>query len=161
MDYHQEILSFGFEPSRNFIVFRSFDRFLAFDIHYVKEVLNRTDYRVLPHTPSYLLGVINYRGQIVPLCDLVAILDPKQKIDSGDIRHLLVTQSRQIQVALAIGSKSEQFLIKENEIEKASDTLNPEKKELISGQFYKDKDLVQIVNIRQLFQMSSLGDLIL
>lgn len=44
------------------------------DIEFVKEIVTEKQIFPVPLTPNYLMGVINLRGEVVPLFDLVKLL---------------------------------------------------------------------------------------
>jgi purine-binding chemotaxis protein CheW len=63
-------------------------RFLSFvlneeeygiEILKIKEIMGMTDITVIPQTPSFIKGVINLRGQIIPIIDLRVKFDMEAK----------------------------------------------------------------------------------
>jgi purine-binding chemotaxis protein CheW len=80
------------EPSkaddRELVSFRVGGQDFCVDIMSVREIRGWTPATVLPHAPSYILGVINLRGSVVPIVDLAARmgLDPIRP----DARHVIV-----------------------------------------------------------------------
>ncbi len=48
----------------------SLDELYAIEIKYVVEVLEYTKISKIPRTPSYMAGIINNRGKIVPIIDI-------------------------------------------------------------------------------------------
>lgn len=73
---------------RELVSFRVGDQDFCVDIMSVREIRGWTPATVLPHAPSYILGVINLRGSVVPIVDLAARmgLDPIKP----DARHVIV-----------------------------------------------------------------------
>ncbi len=57
-----------------FLVFRLDRERYALDTHQVVEVLPRVSWKSLPQAPEGVLGIFNYRGHVVPLLDLTALL---------------------------------------------------------------------------------------
>lgn len=55
---------------RQFTSFRIGDEEYAIDIMAVREIKGWTETTALPNQPSYVLGVLNLRGTIVPIFDL-------------------------------------------------------------------------------------------
>ncbi|MDA8156177.1 MAG: chemotaxis protein CheW [Actinomycetota bacterium] len=53
-----------------FIIFRLSDELFGVGIGRVVEILNLPQANHLPETPEYIVGVINVRGELVPLVDL-------------------------------------------------------------------------------------------
>lgn len=73
---------------RELVSFRVGGQDFCVDIMSVREIRGWTPATVLPHAPSYILGVINLRGAVVPIVDLAARmgLDPIKP----DARHVIV-----------------------------------------------------------------------
>lgn len=53
-----------------FIIFRLSDELFGIGIGRVVEILNLPQANRLPETPEYITGIINVRGELVPLIDL-------------------------------------------------------------------------------------------
>ena len=62
-----------------YLTFTLGDEFFAQEIAEVREVLEYTTITQMPGTPDYLLGVINLRGEAVPVVDMRLKLGMKQK----------------------------------------------------------------------------------
>lgn len=56
--------------STQYLTFRLEDELFALDIGQVREVLDFTSITKVPRTPGYVRGVINLRGNVVPVVDL-------------------------------------------------------------------------------------------
>lgn len=61
--------------NEEFIVFRVGEQEFCIEITATREIRGWTPSTELPHTPDYLLGVINLRGTILPIVDLARRLD--------------------------------------------------------------------------------------
>lgn len=53
-----------------YLTFRLGDETFALDISKVREVLDYTNITKVPHTPDFMRGVINLRGNVVPVVDM-------------------------------------------------------------------------------------------
>ncbi|ETW13270.1 putative CheW protein [Roseivivax marinus] len=60
--------------SRELVSFAIGDQDFCMDIMLVREIRGWTNVTMLPHAPSYILGVINLRGAVVPIVDLASRL---------------------------------------------------------------------------------------
>lgn len=58
------------ESSQKFLAFYLNDKNYAFQILKVNEVIQLPEVTPVPKTPEYMRGVINLRGQIIPIIDL-------------------------------------------------------------------------------------------
>src|ERR1700722_8759163 len=57
-------------PASEFIAFRIGVQEFCIDIMSVREIRGWTPATALPHAPSYVRGVINLRGSVLPIVDL-------------------------------------------------------------------------------------------
>ncbi len=62
---HTEILE-----TSQYLTFRLGDEDFALEINKVREVLDYTNITKIPRTPEFMKGVINLRGNVVPVIDL-------------------------------------------------------------------------------------------
>ncbi len=56
--------------TRQYLTFRLGDEVFAIDVAKVREVLDFTTITKIPRTPDFMSGVINLRGNVVPVVDL-------------------------------------------------------------------------------------------
>ncbi|SFE08706.1 chemotaxis protein CheW [Roseivivax sediminis] len=60
--------------ARELVSFAIGEQDFCMDIMLVREIRGWTNVTMLPHAPSYILGVINLRGAVVPIVDLASRL---------------------------------------------------------------------------------------
>lgn len=60
------------EPSAQYLVFNLGQETYALVIHSIREIIEFTQVTKIPLTPHYLSGIINLRGNVVPVIDLSA-----------------------------------------------------------------------------------------
>ncbi|PLX79237.1 MAG: chemotaxis protein CheW, partial [Desulfuromonas sp.] len=53
-----------------FVTFQLGEELFGVKVHRTREVLNLISITSVPQTPDYMLGVINLRGQVVPVIDM-------------------------------------------------------------------------------------------
>ena len=56
--------------SRQYVTFNLGDELFAFEVTTTREILSLAAITKVPQTPEYVLGVINLRGQVVPVVDM-------------------------------------------------------------------------------------------
>ncbi len=72
------------------LTFRAADNLYAINVARVVEVVPRINLRQLPHAPSFLTGVFDYRGKVVPVVDLGVLLGSQNCRDRLSTRIILV-----------------------------------------------------------------------
>ena len=58
------------EDNQQFVTFQLGEELFGVRVARTREILNLTSITKVPQTPGYMLGVINLRGQVVPVIDM-------------------------------------------------------------------------------------------
>lgn len=139
-------------------IFGSFylmDSEFALSVSYVQEVVNApASYTSIPLAPSYLKGLLNLRGTVVPVIDLKELLGLKSG-QSSDVQKIAIIELNGTCVGLLFDNTGEVF--KNNE-EERSDFDNTNSNSVISGVFKKDtgQRIVQILDVTKLFKLQNI-----
>ncbi|MBN1290616.1 MAG: purine-binding chemotaxis protein CheW [Candidatus Latescibacteria bacterium] len=72
------------------ILFNAGNERFGIDVEHVIEVAPLVRFRKAPHTPNYVAGLFNYRGTIVPVIDLTALIAKKPSKPLLSTRIILV-----------------------------------------------------------------------
>ena len=86
--------------SRRFLTLTLGGEFFAIEIHVVREILDFTDITRIPQTPDYMRGVVNVRGNAVPVMDLGVKLGLGEVARSINTRIVIVEIRHGDQVSL-------------------------------------------------------------
>ncbi len=65
----------------SFLIFELKKELFAIDVNNITEVIDYTPVTSIPETPEYIKGIINYRGNILPIIDLRTKFNLEQKSD--------------------------------------------------------------------------------
>lgn len=110
------------------ISFEIADQAFCIDIRAVREIRGWTPATPMPHTPGYVLGVINLRGMVMPVLDLRARLDLGRTEASS--RHVIVVvQNGERTAGLLVDAVQETFVVEESELQAPPDmdTTSPDR----------------------------------
>lgn len=88
------------EISNNQYGFKVADINLLIDNQISSEVIAKTTIYILPNTPRWVIGLINFRGNIVPVIDIYKHLSPDY--DLGKSEHVLVIDKGERACAIQI-----------------------------------------------------------
>ena len=86
------------------------------DIQTVKEVIRKKEITRLPKTPAFVKGVINLRGDVIPIIDLREKFGLEHK-DYTDMTRVIVTEVDARSVGMVVDSVSHVIRIGEEDIE--------------------------------------------
>ncbi|MGP1569896.1 MAG: chemotaxis protein CheW [Eubacteriales bacterium] len=77
-------------PMVKLLTFNIGEKVFAIDTDYVKEIINVFSITHFPILPNYIKGVINLRGQIIPILDMRLKLNYEAGVDSTSMRSCII-----------------------------------------------------------------------
>lgn len=125
----------------------------------VKEIIGLMDITTVPRTPSFLKGVINLRGKIIPVIDLRAKfgLKPVEYTDQTCIIVVdILNDNEVLQMGILIDSVSEVLDIKEEEIEEPPAFGENLKTDFILGMAKTKEGIKILLNIEDILTKGEL-----
>jgi purine-binding chemotaxis protein CheW len=99
---------------------------------FVKEVYQLRDFTPLPGIPPYIFGIINVRGQILPVVDLKKFFNLPEK-GSGDSNKVIILQNDQMEFGILADDINGTLTIDPDEILVVPVTLNGIGEEYLKG----------------------------
>ena len=104
------------QGSRELIAFRIGDQEFCVNIMSVREIRGWTPATPLPHSPHYVMGVINLRGAVLPIMDLSLRLGMKPVEPTA--RHvIIVAQVKSRVVGLLVDAVSDILTVDDDNIQ--------------------------------------------
>lgn len=120
----------------------------AFDIKYVNEVFKYKKVTPLPCTPSFIIGIINFRGKILSVIDIRNFIgfttDAKY---FNEVRQVIVVKVNEFEVGIAVDNIVGYYSISSEEIQQTVLTITNEKKEFFVGIAQNSTIVLDIKNI--------------
>jgi purine-binding chemotaxis protein CheW len=115
----------------------------------VQEVLRHTEIAPVPGAPSYVLGIINLRGNVVTVIDTRSRfgLNPNEITDNT--RIVIIEAEKQV-IGILVDSVAEVVYLKASEIDAAPNVGNDESAKFIQGVSNRDGELLILVDLDQL-----------
>lgn len=124
-----------------YLTFKLGDELYALDVSQVREILDFTTITKVPRSPSFMRGVINVRGTVVPVVDLRLKFDMTPVDRTVDTRIVVVEVADQNEV-MVIGALADSV---HNVVDIASDQIEPTPK--VGTQF--DADFIRGIGKQQ------------
>lgn len=107
---------------KQFVVFKLEDEEYGIDILRVKTIEKMSAITRVPKTPPYVKGVINLRGEVVPIIDLREKFNLKAAEESEDTRIIIIYVD-DVTIGLIVDSVSEVIEIDSASIEEPPETI--------------------------------------
>lgn len=122
----------------------------ALYIHKVREIYPMTEIRKIPKAPQFVEGVINLRGQIIPIIDLRKRFDMAPN-ESRQTAKILIVELEKNQVGMIVDNVSEVMRFYVDEIEKAPAMFSASiDSQYIQGVAKLDNKLIILLDIEKL-----------
>lgn len=125
----------------------------AVDIQQVREVLKMTQVTPLPQSADFIEGVINLRGEVIPVVDL----RKRFELSAGertDQTRIIIVEIEENEVGLIVDSVSEVLRIPEKNIQPPPATVAGTRTDLIEGVGKLDERLIIILRLEKILTTS-------
>jgi purine-binding chemotaxis protein CheW len=146
--------------TRQYLTFRLDNDEYAINVENVREILELCSVTKVPQTPDYMLGVINLRGNVVPVIDLRIKFgfDCDEQTEESCIVVLEVLVDEELTVLGALVDSVQEVLeLSDNDMEPPPKIGNRLKTEFIHGMGKRDDLFVIVLDINQIFSTSEIN----
>jgi len=147
MSYTAKNLTLG---GNELIAFRIGDQEFCVNIMAVREIRGWTPATAMPHSPSYMIGVINLRGAVLPIIDLSARLGMKP-VDPTARHVIIVAQVRRKVVGLLVDAVSDILTVTEENIQPTPEISSDIQRQFARGILAIDKRMICMIELDALF----------
>lgn len=138
------------EGGRELIAFRIGDQEFCVNIMSVREIRGWTPATPLPHAPSYVMGVINLRGAVLPIINLSVRLGLKPV--APDARHvIIVAQVGAKIVGLLVEAVSDILTVSDENIQPTPEVTSDLERQYARGILAIDKRMICLIELDALF----------
>lgn len=146
--------------SQQYVTFCLGKELFGVEVTRTREILNLTSVTKVPQTPDYLLGVINLRGQVVPVVDMRL----KMRLPTGETTEEtcivvleVMVDDEEIVVGALADAVREVLEIRSDQIEPAPSLGTHLKTEFITGMGKLDEQFVILLNIDRVFSTEDIS----
>ncbi|MFO7982092.1 MAG: chemotaxis protein CheW [Desulfuromonadales bacterium] len=142
------------EDLSQFLTFRLNEESFGIDVSKVREVLDLIEITTVPQTPDYMLGVVNLRGNVVPVIDLrqrFGLPAAEQTRDSCIVVMEIQIEGEQIVIGALADAVEEVLDMSANDIEAAPRLGAHVNVDFIHGVGKRGEQFVMILDIDRIF----------
>ncbi|MBI1492254.1 chemotaxis protein CheW [Halocynthiibacter styelae] len=116
------------------------------DIMSVREIRGWTEATPLPHAPSYVRGVINLRGTVLPIIDLAARLGLPPDTDN-DRSVVIVVQHNSETVGLLVDAVSDILTIARADLQTPPDMAADNQHRFVSALIIENERMIRVLDL--------------
>lgn len=131
---------------RELIAFRLGEQEFCLDVMNVREIRGWTPATQLPHAPSYMLGVINLRGMVLPIIDLSARMGFPPAEPSTRHAIMVVEIGKQV-IGFLVDAVSEIFSGKDDEVQPTPEVASEMTRTLIQGVIAAEGRMISVLSL--------------
>jgi purine-binding chemotaxis protein CheW len=136
------------------VTFQLGEELYGINIMDVKEIVRVQDVRVLPNAPSYVEGIFNLRGEIIPIINLHKRFHLKRALSSEEdelLSGFIIIDVDGMKLGVIIDRVSRVVTIEKEHIQPPPQMLSGIGAEYIMGVVRQEEGYLIILNIRDLF----------
>lgn len=139
----------GNDPILQWVTFRLGEETYGINVMQVREVLRYTEIAPVPGAPSYVIGIINLRGNVV------TVVDTRERFglvpaDVTDNTRIVILESDDQVVGIMVDAVAEVVYLRQSEIEIAPNVGSNESARYIQGVCHKNDELLILIEIKKL-----------
>jgi purine-binding chemotaxis protein CheW len=135
--------------AKEFIAFHIGSQTFCIDIMAVREIRGWTPATPLPHAPSFVRGVINLRGAVLPVVDLATRLGLEQSEPTA--RHaVIVVQSSSQVVGLLVDAVSNILTLTPEAIQPTPEVASDIARSFVKGVVASEAQMISVLTIQNL-----------
>lgn len=140
------------------VTFRLAGETYGINVMQVQEVLRYSEIAPVPGAPSYVLGIINLRGNVV------TVLDTRNRFglppaDVTEQTRIVIIEAEKHVIGILVDAVAEVVYLRQAEIETAPNVGNEESAKFIQGVCHKNDELLILVELDKLLTDEEWADL--
>ena len=151
------------ESQFQLVTFQLGEELYGVNIMDVKEIVRLQNVRVIPNAPYYVEGIINLRGEIIPIIDLHKRIKIQSVSHSEDIEMeggFIILNIDNSKIGIIIDKVARVVTVKAEDVKDPPQMLSGIGSEYIEGVIREETGYLIMLNIRKLFNAKELQKII-
>lgn len=146
------------DPVLQWVTFRLAGETYGINVMQVQEVLRHSEIAPVPGAPTYVLGIINLRGNVV------TVIDTRHRfgLEPGEVTEntrIVIIEADSHVVGILVDSVAEVVYLRQSEIETAPNVGNDESAKFIQGVCHKNDELLILIELDKLLSDSEWAEI--
>ncbi len=143
-----------------YLTFKLDDEVFAVDVANVREILDLTPITKIPGTPDFMRGIINVRGNVVPVVDMrlkFSMSMSEATVNTCIVVLEVIIEDDVVVLGALVDSVQEVFELEPDQIEMAPKIGTKWRTELIKGIGKRNNEMIIIIDIAKAFSFDELS----
>jgi purine-binding chemotaxis protein CheW len=120
----------------------------------IREIRSWTPVTRIPHAPSYVLGIVNLRGLVLPIVDLAARLG-FPSVEPGPRHAIMVAETQSQVVGLLVDGVSDIISVEGKDVQPTPDVASSLARNFVSGIISIDARLISVITLENLMPQTA------
>ncbi len=149
------------DDGKQFLTFKVGSEYFGISVDRAREVIEFRNYTAVPRVPGYIKGVINLRGEVVPIVDLPFLLHGRSNPVTRFTCIVIIDmemQNEKVIIGVMIDSVSEVLTLSESDIGAAPDFGIKIRHDYVSGIGRAGTKFIVLLNVGAVFDIDDLSD---
>ena len=145
------------------VIFKLAEEYFGIEISTVESIVKLQKITRIPHAPDYMKGVINLRGEILPVMDLEKRFNQHDFEMTSETR-IVVINIGGVKIGMIVSGVSEVLNIEDSVIEKTPPILTTMETEFITGVVKLEARLVILLDLARVLslqEMNAINELVI
>jgi len=150
----------GITETTQYLTFKLEEEVFAVDVAKIREILDFTLATKVPGTPEFMRGVINVRGNVVPVVDMrlkFGLSVTEKTVDTCIVVMEIAVEDDKTILGALVDSVQEVFELEANQVEPPPRIGSRWRTEFIKGIGKRNDELIIILDIDRVFSSTELG----
>ncbi len=139
----------GYEAPKvtQFIVVRFGEEQYGIDIKYIDNIVRMQQIRRVPEVPSYIKGVINLRGEVIPVMSARIKMNLEEDVETKATRIIILKLDQHDCIGILVDEVKEVVNLEEGQIDKVSYEAKEDKSDFIYGIGKYEGGLISLLDV--------------
>jgi len=139
------------QPTVRVLAFSLGDENYCVDVHQAKEVIRLPEMTRVPNVPSFVVGVTNFRGQILSILDLHHFFGVEPRGKTRDVRVMVTDVAGEL-IGLIVDQVNDTLEIEETRIQEPLATLQGNVAGYTRGQISLGNEILIFLDLEKILQ---------
>ena len=133
--------------SKQYIVVKIDNEQYGIDIGYVDNIVRMQQITRVPKAQHYFEGVINLRGEVIPVMSMRKKFDLDDDVVTGKTRIIIIKAEAQSTIGVQVDEVKEVVTLEESVVERVAYDKNCDQSEFLMGVGKHGDELISLLNI--------------
>lgn len=140
-----------------FVVFKLCDEYYGIDIQNVENIEKILTITRVPYTEGHIEGVVNLRGNIIPIIDLRKRFNLPEK-ESDDESRIIIVKAKGVTVGMIVDSSSEVLQLESDDIDEAPAIKGGSERDYIHQIGKSDGRIIMLIDLLKVLGIEELDE---